>query len=54
MFDESDGTEIDDNESLLAYEKGSIFILGSQWKPATEEIEAKVERRFDWRSKQGI
>ena len=41
MFDESDGTEIDDDESLLAYKTGGIFILRSQWKPATEEMKAK-------------
>lgn len=37
VFDEADGTEIDDDECLSAYEKGSIFILGSQWKPVISE-----------------
>ena len=32
MFDESDGTEVDDDECLLEYEKGSVFVLGQEWK----------------------
>lgn len=34
MFDESDGTELDDDECLSAYEKGAVFILGRHWRPA--------------------
>ena len=32
VFDESDGTEVDDDECLLEYEKGSVFVLGQKWK----------------------
>ena len=34
VFDETDGTEVDDDESLLEYDKGSVFILGQEWKAA--------------------
>ena len=43
MFDESDGTEIDDDECLLAYEKGAVFILGGHWRPAIATEEFKQE-----------
>ena len=32
VFDESDGTEVDDDECLLEYENGSVFVLGQEWK----------------------
>lgn len=32
VFDESDGTEIDDDDVLLSYNKGSIFVIGKEWK----------------------
>lgn len=50
VFDESDGTEIDDDECLLACDKGTVLILGTEWKPAPVspdvhlEIEHKVEK----------
>ena len=31
VFDEQDGTEIDDDDCLLSYEKGSGFIIGEEW-----------------------
>ena len=43
MFDESDGTEIDDDECLLTYEKGAVFILGRHWRPAIATEEFKQE-----------
>ena len=45
MFDESDGTEIDDGECLPAYEKGAVFILGRHWMPgiATEEFTQETD-----------
>ena len=50
VFDESDGTEIDDDKCLLAYDKGTVFILGNAWKPDTvaphihPETEPEVEK----------
>ena len=50
VFDKSDGTEIDDDECLLAYDKGTVFILGNAWKPDTvaphihPETEPEVEK----------
>ena len=43
VFDESDGIEIDDNECLLAYEKGTVFILRRYWRPAIATEEFKEE-----------
>ena len=34
VFDETDGTEVDDDEGLLEYDKGSVLILGQEWKAA--------------------
>ena len=31
LFEEYDGTEVDDDESLVEYEKGSSFVLGKEW-----------------------
>lgn len=50
VFDKSDGTEIDDDECLLAYDKGTVFILSNAWKPDTvaphihPETEPEVEK----------
>ena len=33
VFDESDGTEIDDDDILAAYDKGSTFTIGEKWEP---------------------
>lgn len=41
IFDDTDGTEIDEDECLLEYEKGSIFIISKHWK-AGSESEAKI------------
>ena len=32
IFDDNDGTEVDEDECLLEYEKGSIFIIEKEWK----------------------
>ena len=44
LFDESDGTEIDDNVSRLM-RKGAVFILGKHWRPAIakEELEQETD-----------
>ena len=39
VFDESDGTEVDDNKCLLEYEKGSVFVLGQEWKVWAMKLE---------------
>ncbi|CAB4026854.1 Hypothetical predicted protein [Paramuricea clavata] len=39
VFDKSDGTEIDDVDCLATYEKGSVFIIGKEWKPVWSEDE---------------
>ena len=31
VFDKTDGTEIEDNEVLLSYDKGSVFFYGKKW-----------------------
>ena len=31
VFDETDGTEIEDDEVLLSYDKGSVFLMGKKW-----------------------
>ena len=36
VFEEADGTEVDDDECLLAYGEKTLFILGSQWKASSE------------------
>lgn len=33
LFEEEDGTEIEDDECLLEYDKGTLFVLGSEWTP---------------------
>jgi hypothetical protein len=39
IFDEKDGTEVDDDECLMDYEKGSIFVVGKQWSPSSAGME---------------
>lgn len=43
IFDESDGTEIEDDDALLSYEKGTVFIIGKQWKRESNQIDETVE-----------
>ncbi len=43
VFDEKDGTEIDDDECLAEYEKGSVFIIGKEWKPVGLEDKGDSE-----------
>lgn len=34
LFEEEDGTEIEDDLCLLEYDKGTLFVLGSKWIPS--------------------
>ena len=36
IFDDNDGTEVDEDECLLEYEKGSIFIISKEWKAESQ------------------
>ena len=31
LFEEEDGTEIEDDDCLLEYEKGTLFLIGTEW-----------------------
>ena len=43
VFDERDGTEIDDDECLLEYGKlGGILIIGLQWEPIATSVPTPV------------
>ena len=44
VYDATDGTEIDDDECFLAYEKGSVFVIGKQW--GAIEVPAAVPRQI--------
>ena len=41
VFDEKDGTEIDDDDCLFSYEKGSVFLLGENWVSRDEAMEMR-------------
>ena len=47
VFHEKDGTEIDDDECLVEYEKGSVFIIGKEWKPVGLEDKGDSETISD-------
>ena len=36
VFDETEGTEIEDDEVLLSYDKGSVFVMGKKWLPTVK------------------
>ncbi|CAB4033741.1 Thioredoxin domain-containing 2 [Paramuricea clavata] len=42
VFDPDDGTEIDDDECLLSYAKGSVFVIGKDWK--VQSLEEQGEK----------
>ncbi len=39
LFDEADGTEIDDDECLEFYDNSRILVIGAEWKPAVLSVE---------------
>ena len=45
LFEEYDGTEVDDDESLVEYEKGSSFVLGKEWiaNPGTASTQSSAD-----------
>ena len=45
LFEEYDGTEVDDDESLIEYEKGSSFVLGKEWiaNPGTASTQSSAD-----------
>ena len=42
VFDEADGTEIDDDECLALYDNTPIFIIGAEWKPVASPVPSPV------------
>ena len=54
VFDEADGTEIDDDECLLSYEKGAVFIIGKEWRAAPQAEVAEVLTSIEYQSKENV
>ena len=53
-FDEADGTEIDDDECLLSYEKGAVFIIGKEWRAASQAEVAEVQTSIKYQPKENV
>ena len=41
LFDESDGTEVDEDDILLCYEKGSVFMLAKNGQKISQHVHYK-------------
>ena len=54
VFDEADGTEIDDDECLLSYEKGAVFIIGKEWRAASQAEVAEVQTSVKYQPKENV
>ena len=54
VFDEADGTEIDNDECLLSYEKGAVFIIGKEWRAAPQAEVAEVQTSIKYQSKENV
>ena len=54
VFDEADGTEIDDDECLLSYKKGAVFIIGKEWRAAPQAEVAEVQTSIKYQSKENV
>ena len=52
-FDEADRTEIDD-ECLLSYEKGAVFIIGKEWRAASQAEVAEVQTSIQYQPKENV
>ena len=50
LFDEVDGTEIDDDECLEFYDNSRILVIGAEWKPAVSPvgIETSIASAFSF------
>ena len=51
LFEEEDGTEIEDDLCLLEYDKCTLFVLGSKWIPSPAGSASKSSEAFQTHEK---